>query len=94
MAKKPKTIKIPKEEMDTLNDIRGEYSSIQLRLGEIELKRITLEKNLDDLEELKVMTESNYIKNTEREAEFTDSLSKKYGPGNLDLSKGEFTPSK
>ncbi len=46
------------------------------------------------MEELKVMTESNYIKNTEREAEFTDSLSKKYGPGNLDLSKGEFTPSK
>jgi|MGYP000211732836 hypothetical protein len=94
MAKKPKTIKIPKEEMDTLNDIRGEYSSIQLRLGEIELKRISLEKSLNELDELRVMTESNYIKNTEREAQFTDSLSKKYGPGNLDLSKGEFTPSK
>ena len=68
MAKKPKTIKIPKEEMDTLNDIRGEYSSIQLRLGEIELKRISLEKSLNELDELRVMTESNYIKNTEREA--------------------------
>jgi hypothetical protein len=45
MAKKPKTIKIPKEEMDTLNDIRGEYSSIQLRLGEIELLRTQKERH-------------------------------------------------
>ena len=65
MAKKPKTIKIPKEEMDTLNDIRGEYSSIQLRLGEIELKRISLEKSLNELDELRVMTESNYINSTQ-----------------------------
>jgi hypothetical protein len=94
MAKKSNIVKLPKETMDELLNIRNQYSLIQMKFGELDIQKINLEDKLNTLEQNKVLTEDEYRKNIKRESDFIDSLTKKYGAGSLDLEKGVFTPSK
>ena len=44
MAKKSKTIKFTKTEMEALNNLKGAYSFIESSLGNLEIQRLTTEQ--------------------------------------------------
>jgi len=73
------------EELNKINEIKSNYDSITLRMGQLhfELNSLTTEKS--DLE-------FAFNKNREEEIDFAKHLTEKYGKGSLDISTGIFTP--
>ena len=59
-----------------------------------EVEKLQVEQRARVIDESKVLIENDYNKLLVRERELLDNLNKKYGAGNLDLEKGEFTPVK
>ena len=88
-TKKSNIIKFTKEELDEIKSVRNIFSEISLRF-----ERLQVEQRERVIDETKVLIENDYNKLLVRERELLDNLNKKYGAGNLDLEKGEFTPVK
>ena len=90
-TKKSNIIKFTKEELDEIKSVRNIFSEISLRFGNLEVERLQVEQRERVIDETKVLIENDYNKLLVRERELLDNLNKKYGAGNLDLEKGEFT---
>lgn len=85
-------MKLQTEELGKINEFRNKFSQKFLEIGELHVTKKSAEdevKRLQDLEE-KLMNDFSDIRKEERE--FFEEVSKKYGPGNLDINTGEFTP--
>jgi hypothetical protein len=84
-AKTSSDKKFNDEELNKINEIKSNYDSITLRMGQLhfELNSLTTEKS--DLE-------FAFKKNREEEIDFAKHLTEKYGKGSLDISTGIFTP--
>ena len=93
-TKKSNIIKFTKEELDEIKSVRNIFSEISLRFGNLEVEKLQVEQRARVIDESKVLIENDYNKLLVRERELLDNLNKKYGAGNLDLEKGEFTPVK
>ena len=78
------TIKLSPEELENLNSINEEYTSILISLGRIETEKLSLEKQKQSLT-------LQFEKLQSKEQDLAASLTKKYGDGNIDLNTGEFT---
>ena len=85
-------IKFTKEEMDSLTQIQQSYATVANTIGQLGVNRIRLEQQLDDLDNADNQLKSQFVENQTKEREFVDSINKKYGDGNLDLTSGIFTP--
>tara|TARA_R100000951_G_scaffold70353_1_gene59294 strand:- start:302 stop:586 length:285 start_codon:yes stop_codon:yes gene_type:complete len=94
MAKKSKTIKFTKTEMEALNNLKGAYSFIESSLGNLEIQRLTTEQALESIETKKIRLETQYVQEQANESKLLSQLNEKYGAGNLDINTGEFTPYK
>jgi|TARA_R100000482_G_scaffold110816_1_gene53142 predicted nuclease with TOPRIM domain len=88
-----KEIKFSDNELKSLNDLRDKYTSAQLRLGQLEVQRLTLNQQIQNLDNEKIKIETEYVEIQKEESEIVNSLNEKYGPGNLDPNSGVFTPS-
>ena len=88
-----KEIKFSDNELKSLNDLRDKYTSAQLRLGQLEVQRLTLNQQIQNLDNEKIKIETEYVEIQKEESEILNSLNEKYGPGNLDPNSGVFTPS-
>tara|TARA_R100000005_G_C4812250_1_gene98035 strand:+ start:84 stop:362 length:279 start_codon:yes stop_codon:yes gene_type:complete len=88
-----KEIKFSDNELKSLNDLRDKYTSAQLRLGQLEVQRLTLNQQIQNLDNEKIKIEAEYVEIQKEESEIVNSLNEKYGPGNLDPNSGVFTPS-
>ena len=77
--------KFSQEELDKINEIKSNYDTITLRMGQLhfELDSLTKEKN---------SLEAAFDENRESEVAFAQQLTQKYGKGSLDISTGIFTP--
>jgi hypothetical protein len=76
-------IKLSESEFEISNTLYRNRIDYLIKLGEIKLSELTNEK----------MTEEIYFNMTElntREAQFMGSLNEKYGPGNIELSTGNY----
>jgi hypothetical protein len=78
------TIKLSPEELENLNGINEGYASIITSLGRIELEKLSLEKQRQNLT-------LQFEKLQAEEQDMAAILTKKYGDGNIDLNTGEFT---
>ncbi len=77
--------KFSQEELDKINEIKSNYDTITLRMGQLHFE-------LDSLNKEKNSLEVAFDENRASEVEFAKQLTEKYGKGSLDISTGIFTP--
>ena len=87
-------VKFTKEEMGSLKEIQESYFNIQSEYGKLELTRIRLEQQLDELDSTDNSLRNKFVETQTVEKEFLDGITKKYGEGTLDQVSGVFTPNK
>ena len=90
MAKKE--TKFSEEELKSLQDLQNSYQQKQLQFGQLEVQRLLVSQQLEQLDDAKVKLEVEYGEIQETERKLVQSLNEKYGPGNLDPATGVFTP--
>ena len=78
--------KLSDKELQSLKDFQDRNNNIIVTLGTIDVR-------IDALEEQKDSELEKFRKLTVEQSEFGADLQKKYGDGNINLEKGEFTPS-
>ena len=85
-------VKFTKEELDNLNSFQSRYSEVKDQFGGICLSKISLRKQIEELDNLEVKLSNDFSKIQEEEKTFLDELNKKYGEGSLNPKTGVFTP--
>jgi len=87
-----KEVKFTEDEMKQLNTLQQGYVNIQNALGQLSVSRIRLNQQFDDLDTAEDNVRVQFTENQTNERDFVDTINKKYGDGNLDLTSGVFTP--
>ena len=93
-AKTKKEIKFTADELQSLQELKVGFETIQNTLGAMEISRIQFTERLENLEDEKLRIEAEYSTLRERETKLVQELNEKYGAGNLDPATGVFTPQK
>ena len=83
--------KFSEEELKSLQDLQNSYQQKQLQFGQLEVQRLLVSQQLEQLDDAKVKLEVEYGEIQETERKLVQSLNEKYGPGNLDPATGVFT---
>ena len=84
--------KFSEEELKSLQDLQNSYQQKQLQFGQLEVQRLLVSQQLEQLDDAKAKLEVEYSEIQETERKLVEELNKKYGPGNLDPATGVFTP--
>ena len=87
-----KAVKFSEDEMKQINVLQQGYVNLQNALGQLSVNRIRLNQQFDDLDTAEDNVRVQFVENQTKERDFVDSINKKYGDGNLDLTSGVFTP--
>jgi predicted nuclease with TOPRIM domain len=85
-------IKFTEEELTSLAELQNKSAAITNRFGQLAIAKINLEKQNESVEEeeFKLHEELEGLKKEEQTQ--LESITKKYGPGQLDPQTGVFTP--
>ena len=84
--------KFSEEELKSLQDLQTSYQQKQLQFGQLEVQRLLVSQQLEQLDNAKTKLEVEYGEVQDTERKLVADLNKKYGPGNLDPATGVFTP--
>ena len=84
--------KFTEDELKSLQDLQTSYQQKQLQFGQLEVQRLLVAQQLEQLDNAKAKLEVEYGEVQETERKLVQELNKKYGPGNLDPVPGVFTP--
>ena len=84
--------KFSEKELKSLQDLQNSYQQKQLQFGQLEVQRLLVTQQLDQLDNAKAKLEVDYGEVQETERKLVADLNEKYGPGNLDPATGVFTP--
>ena len=84
--------KFTEDELKSLQDLQNSYQQKQLQFGQLEVQRLLVSQQLEQLDNAKAKLEVEYSEIQETERKLVEELNKKYGPGNLDPATGVFTP--
>ena len=87
-----KETKFSEKELKSLQDLQTSYQQKQLQFGQLEVQRLLVSQQLEQLDNSKAKLEVEYGEVQETERTLVQDLNKKYGPGNLDPASGVFTP--
>ena len=87
-----KETKFTEDELKSLQDLQTSYQQKQLQFGQLEVQRLLVTQQLDQLDNAKAKLEVEYGEVQETERNLVKQLNEKYGPGNLDPATGVFTP--
>ena len=87
-----KETKFTEDELKSLQDLQNSYQQKQLQFGQLEVQRLLVTQQLDQLDNAKAKLEVEYGEVQETERNLVKELNEKYGPGNLDPATGVFTP--
>ena len=90
--KKVDNVTFTDEEVNQLKQISANYVNLQQVFGQIEVQKLLLETQLEDLEISKEKTAQEYKDNQENEKKLMAQLEEKYGEGNYDPKTNTFTP--
>lgn len=82
-------IKFEQQEVDTINELRENLSTIYTQLGQLKIEK---ERKLNELESLETQLIQQHIEIKEKEKTFFENLTKKYGDGEYDINTNVFTP--
>jgi hypothetical protein len=77
------TTKLSKEELQQLKDSQLKDNEITFALGQIEIRKVFIEKEKQKLQD-------QYQNHLQQQDKLGRELQEKYGEGNIDLEKGEF----
>lgn len=80
------TKKLETTEIEKIKELQMRSANITTEFGNLEVLKLQVEARKNEL-----VNAYNALK--EEEASFGKTLSDKYGDGNIDIEKGEFTPS-
>lgn len=85
-------IKFTAAELQSLSELQATYNNIVTNLGQTEIQLTDSEKNLEGLRDTKLQLLQAYDNAKQSESDLFAKINKKYGPGNLDIETGIFTP--
>tara|TARA_B100000287_G_scaffold33210_1_gene30833 strand:- start:645 stop:950 length:306 start_codon:yes stop_codon:yes gene_type:complete len=86
--------KFSEEELNELKEIQDEYYKIQTQFGQLSVAKIRLDEQLEKLHKTEDENIQSFKDIQEKERNFLDGITKKYGEGTLNPETGEFTPNK
>ncbi|MBC8428059.1 MAG: hypothetical protein H8D94_01160 [Candidatus Pelagibacter sp.] len=86
--------KFTEDEMKTIQSIQDSYFEVQNDFGKLNLAKIKLEQQFDDLDVADNDLTKKFIDIQEEEKKFLNDITKKYGEGSLNSETGVFTPNK
>ena len=72
--------------------LKTTYLNLQNALGQISIGRIRLDQQSADFDKAEDNIRNQFSEAQTKEKEFLESINKKYGDGNLDITTGVFTP--
>lgn len=87
-------IKFTEEEIKSINEVRQTYVSIQNAFGRVGISEIRLHQDMDNLANYRDELANKFAETQNKEKELLESITKKYGDGQLDIQSGKFTPVK
>ena len=85
-------VKFSEEELQSLQELQNTYASISTQFGQLKVSKMNLLRQLDSLEQSEENLENAWEDNRKKESELVQSLTEKYGPGQLNPQTGEYTP--
>ena len=86
--------KFSTEELKQVSEIRDGYANIQNTFGQIAVAKIRLEEQINDIEKSNEDNIKAFTDLQEKERNFLDGITKKYGEGTLNPETGVFTKNK
>lgn len=92
LEEKSKAIKFSEEEIQSLQEIQEKYIAIQNDFGTLAINRIRVEKSLTAIDVAEENLRKAFDENRDKETEYVDGITKKYGDGTLNIEDGVFEP--
>ena len=88
-----KEIKFTEDELKSLGDLQGKYNVVTNKFGQLAIAKLNFEKQQESIEEeeFKITEELESVRTEEQT--LLNTITEKYGPGQLDPQSGIFTPS-
>ena len=84
---------IPEDKLKVLREIAESYADLTAEIGQLTVRNVLLQKELDSNEEVKAQKLSLYEGNLTKENEAHKSLVAEFGMGTIDIETGIFTAS-
>jgi len=84
--------KFDSEELGKIKDLQIKYQTITAKMGQLEVDRLLLEQAMERLDKSKDELTAEYEATQTDEKQFVSDLNSKYGPGNVNIQTGVFTP--
>ena len=88
----PEEVKFTEEELTQVQNIQRSYTSLQTQFGQLHMAKINLKKQYDDLQRIEEETQKRFEEVQKEENDLIETLTGKYGKGQLDPATGVFTP--
>ena len=85
-------IKFTDGEIENLQDLQKGYLEVQSQFGQVAIARITIDKQVGDVDEAEKTANDEFDNLQIKERELVESLTEKYGQGTLDPKTGVFSP--
>jgi hypothetical protein len=85
-------IKLTPQELDDLKTIQSTYQEKTYSFGQLYIEKLNLAERQKEIEKIESQLKQDLVDNQKKEQAWMDSISVKYGEGNLSLKDGTFTP--
>lgn len=85
--------KVTPEELEVVNEVRSKYQEITVKLGQIQVQRMTISGQLEVLNKNEEDLREEWVKTQKEEAKAITDLQEKYGKVNINLDSGEINES-
>lgn len=92
MSEENKQITFKEEDLKSLKDLQTNYLSLQTQFGQLHMAKINIKKQYDDLQRIEEETQKKFEGLQKDETDLIETLTEKYGKGQLDPATGVFTP--
>ena len=85
--------KVTPEELEVVNEVRSKYQEITVKLGQIQVQRMTISGQLEVLNKNEEDLREEWVKTQQEESKAITDLQEKYGKVNINLDSGEINES-
>ena len=85
--------KVTPEELEVVNEVRSKYQEITVKLGQIQVQRMTISGQLEILNKNEEDLREEWVKTQQEESNAITDLQEKYGKVNINLDSGEINES-
>tara|TARA_B100000508_G_C11387290_1_gene241617 strand:- start:386 stop:661 length:276 start_codon:yes stop_codon:yes gene_type:complete len=85
--------KVTPEELEVINEVRSKYQEITVKLGQIQVQRMTISGQLEILNKNEEDLREEWVKTQQEESKAITDLQEKYGKVNINLDSGEINES-